>query len=244
MLTLPFLFQLNKSQIGTCSHPAAKFLGVLFDQNLNFKTHIQLVKSKISKALFVLRQVKNILSKKALTSIYFATIHCHLIYGINVWGSASKTLLNEIHMKQKQAIRIITNSKYNAHTEPLFKESKILPLPDLIHFSKLQFMHNFKHHLLPTSFTNMWTPRQASRNEAHHQELRQSEEYSIATAKTQLVARLPLINFPTVWNNFKHEEIKLLSKKSSFNIVLKKYLLSQLSSIPVCNRDNCPNCKL
>ena len=44
---------------------------------------------------------------------------------------------------QKSAIRIITGSSYNSHTEPLFKRLQILPLPDLISFSKLQFMRRF-----------------------------------------------------------------------------------------------------
>jgi hypothetical protein len=103
-------------------------------------------------------------------------------------------------------------------------------------------MHNFKHHYLPLSFANTWMSAQVTRNEEHHQELRQNEEFSIITAKTKLVSKLPLIHLPYTWNNFKHEEIKLISKKSIFIKALKCYLLGQLSSIPVCNRDNCRNC--
>ena len=52
---------------------------------------------------------------------------------------------------QKTAIRIISGSKFNAHTEPLFKALEILPLPDLITFMKIQFMQRFTHNLLPCS---------------------------------------------------------------------------------------------
>ena len=56
----------------------------------------------------------------------------------------------------KKAIRIITKSKYNQHTEPLFKRKEILPLYDLIKLSKLKFMFDYKQGRTPSSFDNIW----------------------------------------------------------------------------------------
>ena len=42
----------------------------------------------------------------------------------------------------------------NVHTEPLFKKSKILPLPSLVQFFKLQNMHQFTLNALPQSFSS------------------------------------------------------------------------------------------
>jgi hypothetical protein len=50
-----------------------------------------------------------------------------------IFGLVPLTLLLLIYFK-KTAIRIITNSKYNAHTESLFKHLDILPLPSLIQY--------------------------------------------------------------------------------------------------------------
>ena len=57
---------------------------------------------------------------------------------------------------QKSAVRIISCSSYNSLTEPLFKKLKILPLPDLITFSKIQFMQRFSQKNLPESFNDIW----------------------------------------------------------------------------------------
>jgi exonuclease III len=217
--------------------PAAKFLGVYFDPKLNFKFHIEKIKSKISKSLFALRQVKHVLSTKALLSLYFATIHTHLIYGVQIWSCANQSTLNDLFKKQKQAIRLISNAKYNAHTEPLFKLHNVLPLPDVIKFFNLQFMHNFKHHLLPTSFNHTW----CHSDPGPHQ-LRNQDNLIVPMSRINLTARLPLSTLPQIWNNFNNDSIKLLSKKQSFNKALKKHLLSLLSVDPVCNRVNCPNC--
>ena len=41
------------------------------------------------------------------------------------------------------AIRIVHNSPYNSHTEPLFKNAGVLPLSYLIEFFILQFFQQF-----------------------------------------------------------------------------------------------------
>ena len=217
--------------------PAAKFLGVYFDQKLNFKTHIEKIKSKMSKSLFALRQVKNILSDSALLSLYFSTIHCHLVYGIQIWGSACQSLLTELYKKQKQAIRLISKAKYNSHTEPLFKKLQILPLPDMIKFFNLQFMHSFKFNLLPSSFVHSWACPEPSIHD-----VRNKDDIVVPRSRLHQTAKLPLSEFPRLWNLFGHDEIKLLNNKFSFNKALKKHFLSLLNHTPVCNRVNCPNC--
>jgi hypothetical protein len=111
--------------------PVMKFLGVYFDPNLNFKHHISYISTKISKALFFLRQAKNSLNQRALKLIYHSLLHSNLIYAIQVWTSTNENNIKPLFLKQKAAIRIISNSKYNAHTEPLFKQLNILPLPQL-----------------------------------------------------------------------------------------------------------------
>ena len=71
------------------------------------------------------------ISEGAPKTLYFSMLHCHLVYGLNVWGSETKTNLKPLVTKQKQAIRLITN---NAHTEPLFKKCNMLPVEQLIDF--------------------------------------------------------------------------------------------------------------
>jgi Reverse transcriptase (RNA-dependent DNA polymerase) len=90
--------------------PAIKYLGVYFDPNLNFKFHVQNIFKKLSHALFQIRRVKNILSEKALKTLYSSLFHCHINYAIEIWSCAAKSLLNELFLKQKTAVCIISNS--------------------------------------------------------------------------------------------------------------------------------------
>ena len=69
----------------------------------------------------------------------------------------TQKLINDLFKLQKSAIRIICNVNFNSHMEPLFIREDILPLPDLIHFFKVQFMHRFSQkNFLPTSFDQLW----------------------------------------------------------------------------------------
>jgi len=79
-----------------------KLLGVLFDENLSFKFHIDNLKSKISKGIYLLNRVKNILPKKALKSLYFAYVHSHLTYCPIILSCSSNSDINTISKLQKK----------------------------------------------------------------------------------------------------------------------------------------------
>ena len=120
-----------------------KLLGILLDEYLSFNDHISMLTRKISKSLYCINRVKNFVDQKSLRTMYFAMIHSIMAYGINIYGCATKTSLEKLRLAQKKAIRTICKANYRAHTAPLFKELKILPLDDLITYSRVKFMHSF-----------------------------------------------------------------------------------------------------
>jgi hypothetical protein len=75
--------------------------------------------TKISKGIFALRSAKNILNQKSLKMLYYSLVHCYLIYGVQVWACvcAPNYILKDLFKKQKIAIKLISQAKYNAHTE-------------------------------------------------------------------------------------------------------------------------------
>ncbi len=51
-------------------HYQSSFLGVLFDNDLNFKIHVKSIMTKISKGIFAWRTAKNILNQKSLELLH------------------------------------------------------------------------------------------------------------------------------------------------------------------------------
>ena len=115
-------------------------------------------------SLYFMNKVKNILPTSALKILYYALVHCHIIYGIMVWGGAQT--MNKIFILQKRAIRTICKRKYRDHTEPLFKKENILKINDVFKLHVNLFMYDYRQdHLpdLPESF-NHFFPNNLQRN--------------------------------------------------------------------------------
>lgn len=132
------------------------FLGVILDQNLNWKSHIHNVARKISKSLGIIYKAGFCLNEASLRTLYFSLVYPYLCYCVGVWGSTYPSNLKRVVTLQKRAIRIISKSKFDAHTDPLFKELKMLKLDSIIRFHICKLMFLYSHGLLPESFDNMF----------------------------------------------------------------------------------------
>ena len=235
--------------------PAIKYLGVFFDPSLNFKFQIQNISKKLSRALFSLRCVKNFLPPPALKSLYYSLIHCHLVYACEIWSCTFFSNLLPLIKKQKAALRIISNVKYNAHTEHLLKKHEILPLNYLIENMKIKFIQDAAQNILPTSFDSIWVKNRFRRHMAQDQppdealvpedgiQLRNYDDFYIPYARTDQASFFPLCNLPKLWNSLP-DSIKIVRNQYEFNNLLKNHFLSKLSDNVSCTRLLCPSCHL
>jgi Reverse transcriptase (RNA-dependent DNA polymerase) len=192
-----------------------KILGVLFDEFLNFNQHASYVQRKISKSLFLLSRAKNFLSQKALSMLYYATVHSHLLYCPIILSITSKSNIKKLLTMQKKALRIMSGVSYHEHTAPLFYNHKILPLDLIIELSKLIFMHAVKFNFCPKSFLNVFT-RINVENLVY--ELRYPNDFELPRARIELFKRIPLYSLPALWNNC--EELRYYQNQLTFKLIL------------------------
>ena len=64
--------------------------------------------------------------------------------------------MGRVELLQKRAVRFITNSKYNAHTEPLFKQLNLLKVKDIFELTALKSFYKLKKNYLPVYITGMF----------------------------------------------------------------------------------------
>ena len=116
--------------------------------------------------------------------MYYTLIYPYIDYGITLWGSTHKTVINKIVVKQKKAIRIIANAKYNESTNPLFFGHKILKTHDIykLKLSKYIYAHhkrNLPEPLIKMIDTNSTIHTHMTRNENNpHVERRRTTKAS------------------------------------------------------------------
>ena len=97
------------------------FLGITLHENLKWDAHVHHISNKISRVIGIISRLKNYIPAHILLTLYNSLILPHLYYGILMWGYHNT---ERIFRLQKKAIRVISNSAYNAHSEPLFKSLK------------------------------------------------------------------------------------------------------------------------
>jgi hypothetical protein len=91
---------------------STKTLGVIVDECITWKDHIDKVEKKASKGIGILRGSKDLLDKDTLKTIYSAFVLPYFDYCALVWDNCSKTLQNKLQKLQNKAGRIITGDCY------------------------------------------------------------------------------------------------------------------------------------
>ena len=196
-----------------------KFLGVIFDNKLTFKAHINYISTKISKNLGILFKIRRYLNLNTRIKLYYALIYPFLLYGICIWGSVYKTRLDILFKLQKRCIRFIFNLSYIAHTTNFFKDYNILTVYQLYIFRILTLAYKFFVNALPTNFQNFFSlcTRPYARRRAHL--------LNIQPSRTNLKRYSPSCLGPHLWNSLP-TDIKMLPYLSLFVNSSRSYLIN------------------
>jgi len=121
------------------------FLGLTLDEHLTWKCHINKISNKISQCMGILNRLKRLLPIQTKILIYNSLVLSHLNFGILIWGFKCE----KVAKQQKKVIRILSLSRYNAHTEPLFKILKLLKVKNILKLQELKFYYKYKNNKLP-----------------------------------------------------------------------------------------------
>jgi hypothetical protein len=93
----------NKKEITYTSN--MKFLGIHITENLTWSTHIQYLRNSLSKAVYMAKALRNIVSQPVLRNIYFAKFQSKLRNGIILWGAENSS--KKVFIMQKKTLQTI-----------------------------------------------------------------------------------------------------------------------------------------
>ena len=167
----------------------------------NLEKHIAQVNSKISRAIFAIKQLKFTMPVEILKTLYFALIHPNIAYGILAWGNSRSSVIRKTITLQKYVIRSINRAPHNSHTNPLFKATEILNISDFHIYQAILSIFDFVNKRLPRSFDGVFLH---NRDIYQHYATRQSHLIHIPRCHKQFVSQLPLNNIPNIWNKWAH----------------------------------------
>jgi hypothetical protein len=129
---------LDNNRISNNSY--TKFLGLIVDNALSWKLHIEQLINKLSTACYVIRSVKPCINTNAIITIYHSLFHAVMTYGIIFWGNSSHSTL--VFRMQKKTIIIIMGCGNRESCRNLFEELNNLPFMSQCILSFLTFVSN------------------------------------------------------------------------------------------------------
>lgn len=117
-----------------------RFLGVVLDCNLTWTKHVDHISSKLSRVLFLLRNLNNFITPSYARCAYFSFFQSVFRYGLIFGGNCSRA--SDILILQKKAIRILSHAGFLDHCRPLFIKLEILTVINLYIFDVLVYTLN------------------------------------------------------------------------------------------------------
>ena len=174
-----------------------KFLGVLIDECLTWKNHIDCISKTISRNIGVMNKLKFSLPTRILHTLYCTLILPYINYGILIWGNTCKLYIDKLVKLQKWAIRTVSKSHYRSHTAPLFANSNVLTINDMYTLELAIFMYKFSINELPVAFNDFFTKR----SDIHNYPTRHAKDLNITKNNKTFSDKGIRSNGPILWNS-------------------------------------------
>jgi hypothetical protein len=136
--------------------PAVKYLGVYLDEKLSWRYHIDHVSKKLSQLTGAFYHLSKFLPYESVCDIYYAYIFPHIKYGIEVYGTCSKTLLNVLQVQQNKLLKILCKRNIRDSATALHQELGLLSCQNVNEQFTLLFVFKQRNNLLPNIFMDYY----------------------------------------------------------------------------------------
>ena len=202
-----------------------KFLGVLIDECLTWKSHIDCVSKTLSRNIGIMNKLKHFIPDRIMYTLYCTLVLPYLNYGLIIWGNTCKTYLSKLVKLQKWAIRTVSNSHYRSHSRPLFARYNVLTVEDMYTLELGVFMYKYSIGDLPSAFSGYFTKR----SDIHDYPTRHVNNFQLTKNKKFFSDHAIRSCGPILWNS-----LELSLKKSNsvkhFRKQFKEKLISKYDS--------------
>ena len=205
------------------SSTTVKNLGVIFDQDLSFNSHI---KQMSRTAFFHLRniaKIRHILSLKDAEKIIHAFVTSRLDYCNSLLSGCSKKSLKPLQLVQNAAARVLTGTKKRDHITPVLASLHWLPVKARIEFKILLLTYKALNGQAPSYLKELIVPYQPARA------LRSQNSGLLVIpriCKSRMGGRAFSYQAPLLWNNLPGS-VRGADTLSTFKSRLKTFLFDK-----------------
>lgn len=130
-----------------------KYLGVIIDKNLNFKSHINYICKKISKKLYFFSKIRKKLSTLSAIRIYNTMIKPHFEYCSSILFMSNNEMTNRLQKLQNKGMRTILKVNRYTSRRLMLSTLKWISVYQRINMNVLILVFKIKNKMLPSYLT-------------------------------------------------------------------------------------------
>ena len=145
-----------------------------------------------------------------------------------VWGQSKQ--LTRVEKLQKKAVRLISNASYNAHTEPIFGNQKLLKIGEIYTVGVNEFASKYLNNKIPKSSMNLLNPLGNER----------TKNLRPPIPKNKHLETFPSERIPQLWNKLPIAD-KSLTSPSNLKSKLSNLHIDKYKNF-ICNKRPCYPC--
>ena len=202
-------------------------LGVWFDKNFQFDTHISKICSKSFAQLFKIRQVRKMLSEDACKTLLHAFVSCNLDYCNSLLYGLPDNLITKLQRVQNAAARLVTLTPKFCHISPILKDLHWLPVLYRIRFKVILLVFKALNDLAPNYLSGLLSKREGLN---YHLRSGSCIHLIVPRFNTSFGERAFAVAGPRLWNSLP-PELRLCPSISIFKSKLKTYLFRQAFNV-------------
>ena len=199
-----------------------KYLGIFIDSELKWQEHIDFIHNKLVKFTSIFYKIRIKLPYEILKMIYFAFVHSHIFYGIEVYGNTTANRLSKLKVLNNKLLRILQYKPFRTHVSELYRTYHTLPI-DLLHdYQIMLFMHCYVYNRskLPVVFHKYFEENES----VHNHNTRQKHDFHTHIVHSETGKKSIKYKGSKLWNALPID-MKNISSKYLFKKKAKDYLL-------------------
>ena len=212
------------------------FLGLLINNNLTWKTHVNKICNKMSQSVGIINCLKTTLPNNILLALYNTLILPHIHYCILAWGYDFK----RVYKLQKRVLRIIDKCPIFSHTDPIFIKFTLLKVNHIFELNQHKFVFKCIHSNVPDFFKDFCPDQITNLHNYNTRNCLNIKQIETRREFRKKCLRYDLIQKINHTPNIIHDKVQTHSFKG-FSNYIKKYFITLYSS--TCNNAQCYSCK-
>lgn len=173
-----------------------KYLGVIIDENLNFKSHFKYIMNKMSKKVYFLRRISNCLNMSTKVLLYKSLISPHIDFCSTVLFNLNQNEIQTLQVIQNKAMRIILKCNKYTPINIMLEVLHFMSVKQRILFRTLDMIFKMKNKLTPDYLRN----KIKFVRDVHTYNTRNVNDFFIDTPQSNRLAKTLFYKGLTVFN--------------------------------------------